>query len=108
MIERKFSKSLTETIDSQLKNIFGEMATSAIYRYLESSYSLTQNNIPEKLDVFSDGLTEFLSSGARVIEKVILEDLYCNFGQEFSLKEGYKFTDYIDELKTRIKTLKNQ
>lgn len=108
MTERKFSKSLTETIDSQLKNIFGEMATSAIYKYLESSHSLKQDNIHEKLDVFSDGLTEFLSSGARVVEKVILEDLYCNFGQEFNFKEGYKFTDYIDELKTRTKTLKRQ
>ncbi len=107
MDDGEFTKSLVETIDSHLKNIFGEMATSVIYKYLQTSYSLTQDKIPEKLDVFTNGLTEFLHSGALVVEKVILEDLYCNFGQEFHSKEGYKFTDYIDELKSKIKSLKN-
>ena len=102
MREGKFTKSLVETIDTRLKHIFGETATSVIYSYLQTSYSLPQEKIPERLDTFADGLNEFLSSGARVVEKVILEDLYCNFGQKFKVKEGYRFTDYITELKTKI------
>jgi len=100
--EGKFTKSLAETIDTRLKHIFGETATSVIYNYLQTSYSLPQEKIPERLDTFADGLNEFLSSGAKVVEKVILEDLYCNYGQKFQVKEGYRFTDYIAELRTKI------
>jgi len=98
----KFEKSLIDTIDSQLKHVFGETATLVIYNYLQTALSLPQKEIPKKLETFTEGLDSFLSSGARVVEKVILEDLYSDFGQEFQVKEGYRFPDYVKELKAAI------
>ncbi|UCH32745.1 MAG: hypothetical protein JSV05_05070 [Candidatus Bathyarchaeota archaeon] len=98
----EFDKSLIQTIDIKLKHVFGEAGTSVIYNYLKSALSLPQNEIPKKLDVFTEGLTRFLSSGAMVVEKVILIDLYSEFGQEFHSREGFKFVDYVNELKAAL------
>ena len=101
--EIEFEKSLIKTIDVQLKQVFGETGTSVIYNYLQSALSLQQEDIPKKLEVFAEGLDRFLSSGARVVEKVILDCLYSDFGQEFQFKEGYTFVDYVNVLRTPVK-----
>jgi len=101
--EIEFEKSLIKTIDVQLKQVFGETGTLVIYDYLQNTLSLRQEEIPKKLKVFAEGLDKFLSSGARVIEKVILDDLYSDFGEEFQFKEGYTFVDYVNALKNTKK-----
>jgi hypothetical protein len=99
----EFEKSLMRTIDGQLKQIFGDSGTSVIYNYMQSALSLRQEEIPKKLEVFAEGLDKFLSSGAKVVEKVILDVLYSDFGEEFEFKEGYSFADYVNALKTTVK-----
>jgi hypothetical protein len=100
--EDEFEKLLIKTIDTQLKQVFGETGTSVIYNYFQSAFSLRQEEIPKKLEVFAEGLDKFLSSGAKVVEKVILDGLYSDFGQEFQFKEGYTFADYVNELRKAI------
>ena len=102
-LEVNFEKTLVSTIDTQLKQVFGETGASVIYQYLQSALSLRQEEIPRKLETFSEGLNRFLNSGARVVEKVILDGLYSDFGQEFQFKEGYNFADYVEELKKAAK-----
>ena len=101
-LEDDFEKSLVRTIDTQLRQVFGETGTLVIYQYLQSNLSLRQEEIPKKLEAFSEGLNRFLSSGARVVEKVILDKLYSNFDQEFEFKEGYDFVDYVEHLRTDL------
>ena len=74
----EFNKLLAKTIDNSLREILNEKAASVIYEYLKSSYALDQEEIPEKLDVFVDGLHEFLSTGAYAVEHTILENLCSN------------------------------
>ena len=38
-------------------------------------------------------------SAARVIEQLILQKLYARIGLNFEEKKGYKFSDYIRELR---------
>jgi hypothetical protein len=102
-LEDDFERSLIRTIDTQLRQVFGETGTSVIYQYLQSTLSLRQEEIPKKLETFSEGLDRFLSSGARVVEKVILDKLYSNFDQEFEFREGYDFVDYVEYLRTDLK-----
>jgi len=100
--EFKFEKSLMKTIDEQLMRIFGKKGTSIIYDYMQNALALQQDEIPKRLELFTEGLDKFLSSGAKVVEKVILDDLYTGFGQEFKFKEGYNFADYIQALKATV------
>lgn len=78
--KHKHDEKVSRIIDKVLRKIFGDEATLLIYKYLENSYSVRQDEIVEKIDVFAEGLEELLSSGAYVIEKNILEDLYSSYG----------------------------
>ena len=71
-------KCLT-VIDKVLRKIFGDEATLVIYKYLENSYSLRQDEIPEKMDIFVDAIEELLSSGAHIVKQKILENLYSSY-----------------------------
>jgi len=60
----KYSDEVSKAMDRVLRKIFGEEAALFIYKYLEKSYSLRQDEIGEKIDVFAEGLGQFLMSGA--------------------------------------------
>jgi len=102
MTQQKNSEDKTSKIvDRVLKQIFGEEATRLIYKYLESKYSLKQDEISKKIDLFAKGLEEFLSSGAQVIEKKILEDIYSSYGllHKIGLERTYAEYDFADQVK---------
>jgi len=91
---------ISKVIDRVLRQIFGEEATTLIYRHLESKYSLKPNEISEKIDVFAKGLEEFLSSGAYAIEQKILDDIYSSYGllrrvELCKRQEGYNFVNQV-------------
>lgn len=91
----------SKAVDRVLKHVFGEEATRLIYKYLEVNYSVKPNEVTEKIDLFSKGLEDFLSSGARVIELKILEDLYLNSGSLGmpELERNWKKHDFVDQMK---------
>jgi len=62
-------------IDKVLNQVFGKEATILIYRHLERNYSLKRGEISDKIELFAQGLEDFLRSGAYVIERKILEDI---------------------------------
>ena len=49
--------------------------------------------------IFSDSLEMLMVSAARVIEKVILKNLYSRMKLKYKEKPGYEFSDYIKELR---------
>jgi len=78
--QSKDGEKISKIVERVLKQVFGEEATRLIYRHLENNYSLKRNEIAEKIDLFAKGLEDFLRSGAYVIERKILEDVYSNYG----------------------------
>lgn len=78
--KKKYDDKGSKAIDKVLREIMGDEATLLIYKHLENRFSLKQNEIIEKIDVFAEGLEELLSSGAYVIEKNILEKAYSSYG----------------------------
>jgi len=95
----KFDKLLIKSVDESLKDTFGEIATDIIYKHLERNYSLKQEEIPKKLEVFLEGLEKFFSSGATVVEGLVLERLCSSLGLEYPSEERYSFKEYITKLK---------
>ena len=88
---------LFKIVDKVLKQIFGETATLFIYKYLEEKHSLKQEDIPNELEIFSEGLEKYLGdSGA----SVVLETLF-NESSELKLRkvEEKNFVEQIKELK---------
>jgi len=88
---------LFRIIDKVLTQIFGEPATLFIYKYLEEKHSLKREEIPNELEIFSEGLEKYLSdSGA----SVVLETLF-NESSELKLSkvEEKVFLEQLKELK---------
>ena len=77
---------ITKIIDRVLTQIFGKEASSLIYRHLEHNYSVKRNEVGEKLELFAEGLEGFLKSGAYVIERKILDDIWSSYGEVHRLQ----------------------
>ncbi|MGD8506623.1 MAG: hypothetical protein PVF15_08175 [Candidatus Bathyarchaeota archaeon] len=82
-----------------MKQVFKEAGVKVIYDFLENQCHLKREDIPKKTEVFSADLEKLLGSGAIVIEKMILRNLYNKLELRFKEKKGYKFSDYIKELR---------
>ncbi len=95
---------VSKIIDRVLRQVFGEEATHLIYKHLEKNYSLKQNEISEKIDVFADGLEGFLRSGAYVIERKILDDIYSNYGllRRLELERIQEEHDFVGQIRLLV------
>jgi len=101
--ENEFDKMLLKIIDNSLKEIFTENAALTIYAYLQSNYALNQEDIPKKIDIFIDGLRQFLSTGSYTVEKTILANLCSNLELECQLNGEKDFKDSVIQLKNCLK-----
>jgi hypothetical protein len=101
--ENEFDEKLVIIIHETLKKSFGE-SNLLVYSWLKI-HSVYPEEIPEKLDAFSDTLKIF-SVGALVLETIILRDLYSSYGLKFKqTNNSLRFKDHIITLK---RFLKNQ
>jgi len=92
---------LINVVDETLRQVFREEGTKAIYAFIKNNCHLKQEEIAEKTEVFSADLKRLLSSGAPVVEKMILKNLYSKLELKFEERKGYEFSDYIKELRKR-------
>jgi len=90
---------LLDVVDETMKQVFRKTGTTVIYDFLENNSHLRRGEIAEKPEVFSAGLERLMVSAARVIEILILKNLYRRLGLAFEEKEGYEFSDYVKELR---------
>lgn len=96
----KENEKIVKIIDRVLKHVFGSEATRLIYRYLETRYGVRSDEIAEKIDLFAEGLEEFLRTGACVIERKILEDIYSSYGLLRRLElERIQECDFASQIK---------
>lgn len=99
-MENKVNK-ISKIVDRVLKQVFGEEATLLIYKYLEANYNVKRDEIAEKIDVFARGLENFLSTGAYVVERKILEDIYSSYGllRRLELEKVHEEYDFASHVK---------
>ncbi|HVP27512.1 MAG TPA: hypothetical protein VMT26_07620 [Candidatus Bathyarchaeia archaeon] len=100
--QTKNDDRIARIIDRVLKQVFGETATLLIYKHLEHNYSLKQDEIAEKIDIFARGLEDFLTSGAFVVEQKILEDIYssCGLLRRIELERNQEEHDFVAQIKS--------
>lgn len=100
----KYEEKVSKAVDRVLRQIFGDEAALIIYKHLESHYSVKQDEVVEKIDVFAKGLEAILSSGAHVIEMKILEDVYSSYGldprTELDVRNKQDFVTRVKMLRT--------
>jgi len=96
---------ISKIIDRVLIQIFGKEASAMIYKHLERNYSVKKNEAGEKLELFAQGLENFLKSGAYVIERKILEDIWSSYDQvqRLQLEKPKREGCFATEVKVLLK-----
>jgi ribosomal protein L5 len=96
---------VAKIIDRVLNQIFGKEATSLINKHLERNYSIKRNEVGEKLELFAEGLENFLKSGAYVIERKILDDIWSSYGEvrRLQVEKPRREGSFVTELKVLLR-----
>ena len=94
--EDQWAQLLLEVVDEGLL-ILGESARKSIYFHLQSTYSLAREDIPNKPDVFAEGLRKIFGAGAKVIEESIVKILYSKLEIEYEERKNTCFVDYLND-----------
>lgn len=91
-----FKKSLLRAVQEGLLAL-GESPREVIYYYLETKFQLKREDIPEEAEQFDRALTGIFGSGAELIERYIVEDLYQRLRLNFEEKKDFGFVDYVNQ-----------
>jgi hypothetical protein len=94
----ELEETLLQAVDEALV-IPGEIVRMAIYERIERSYQLRREEIPEKLETFRRALQELLGAGGKVMEKLIVRNLYRRLGLSFEKNEVWALVDYVNHAK---------
>ncbi|MFB3889052.1 MAG: hypothetical protein ACE14S_06135 [Candidatus Bathyarchaeia archaeon] len=100
----KESETVFRIVDNILRQIFGEKATLMIYQHLEAHYALQKHEFAAKIDIFAQGLESFLSSGAQLIERKILDDICSTYGimQRTVVTDANEEYDFVSQVRKAI------
>ncbi len=111
----KFDELLQNSVDEAFSSL-GELVKKSIYFHLEHNFLITKQDIPRKIDDFSDALERIFGSGARHLELLIMRNLHmkvdCSYKWEgpkwlvpdLTFKEYVELTRIHYEDKEKFKT----
>ena len=97
MRDDNFDELLLEALDEGLSSL-GDSAKRVIYVYLEKTYKINRQDIPYKIDSFVDAIENFLGSGAKLLEILVIKHLHKKIGHKIDYNQELKvliFTEYV-------------
>jgi len=103
---RKFGDVLRDSIDDALSSL-GEPVKKSIYFHLEHEFLITKQDMPMRIDDFSDAIERIFGSGAKYLELLIMKNLYekvnCSYRWEGPkwLVPDLTFKEYVELIRIR-------
>ena len=107
VIAQQFRELLIESIDEALASL-GEPVKNTLYQHLNDDFKITKNNIPERMEEFSDLLHKVFGLGASRLEVRFIKNLNAKLNAAESNKESdlgsskwivmeMSFTQYVSD-----------
>jgi hypothetical protein len=103
-VSKLFGQVLLEAIDESL-SVLGDEPRRATYEYLATIDSLQREDIPARLEDFSQGMKRALGGASSVLQKVMLKKLFQKIGSTFKEAQDFDFIDYVKEAERRYDVL---
>ena len=97
-----FEKLLLEAIDESFLEL-GESGKQTIYFHLEKEYKISKQDIPHKIEEFTQALEAIFGLGAKLLEIKIMKSLFTKMGYvqpQFQTQQSLEFTKYIESART--------
>ena len=104
-LKTKFETAVTEAIDESLSAL-GENIKQAIYLQLENKYSIRKEEVPFKIEAFTNAIELTFGQTAKLIEIGIIDKLHGKI-EGFvhkTKKNELVFTDYIADLQRYLES----
>jgi len=101
---KKFEDVLQDSIDEAFSSL-GEAVKASIYFHLEHKFLITRQDIPRRIEDFSDALERIFGLGAKHLELLIMKNLYekvnCSYRWEGPkwLVPDLTFKKYVELIK---------
>jgi len=98
-----FENILLEAIDESL-TCLGERTKQAVYVHLKNRYALSKQDIPYRIEDFTEALEDIFQVGAKLLEIKIMKALFANMGHGYVpmyRPESWEFTSYVYALRNR-------
>jgi len=92
-----FEELLLEAIDEGLA-LLGDSSKQAFYYHLEETFNINRQDIPYKIDEFTDAIEKIFGTGAKILEINIMKCLFKKVGYTFKHYQNppnLEFTEYI-------------
>jgi len=104
--QQKFDKLLLEAIEEVLSSL-GKQLKNHLYTHLENDLLITKNEIPQKIDEFSNFLFRIFGSSANHLEIEFMQTLYAKIStnQNFEPKSivfkeiDITFLNYVNRMR---------
>jgi hypothetical protein len=102
-VKQDFEELLSEAVDEALSSL-GESAKQVIYYYLENSFNLNKEEIPNRINDFATAIERFFGIGANLLETSILKQLCEKTGESFNLyvSADVDFAGYVTVVKRGV------
>lgn len=100
-----FKELLLEAVDAALSPL-GDSSKHAVYFYLEKNFTVKKQDIPNKIEEFTNAIEEILGHGAKVLEIEIMKNLFAKIGSAFEYfpeKDDLLFVEYIDAARIYVR-----
>jgi len=100
-----FDELMFGAMDNTIKQVFGKSTSELIYRVAECHLRLKQEELGEKIEVFTAFFEKLLGSEkTQIIQATSMKLLFCRLQQEY--EEVEKYFSFLDELyETKFKLL---
>ena len=100
-----FEGLLLEAVDAAL-SLLGDSSKQAIYFYLEKNFTVKKQDIPNKIEEFTNAIEEIFGHGAKILEIKIMKHLFVKVGSAFKYileKDDLLFVEYIDAARKHVR-----
>ncbi len=93
-----FEKFLLEAIDESFSWL-GESGKRTIYFHLEKEYKISKQDIPYRIEDFTEAIEGIFGLGAKLLEIKIMKSLFTKMGYlqpQLHTQESLEFINYIE------------
>ena len=97
-----FEKVLLEAIDESF-SCLGESGKQTIYFHLKTEYKISKEDIPSRIEDFTEALEDIFGLGAKLLEIKIMKNLFTKMGYlqpHLHTQQSLEFTKYIESART--------
>jgi len=100
----EFNVLLVECIHETLVTLLSLQVAEALYTRLETSYSVSKDEIPYRLDTLLSTLENTFGASAKIVEKAIAKKFYLRLGLDFTNNPQSTLVDYVEQAKLTLQS----